>query len=97
MKGKLYKAPFLGSFFLKDDKVRFMPSLEFIESSNLNFVADETNIHPFRTQPSLPQISMSASAIAAVCECKRQDVLAIIKEVFLRVIEEDKFDLKIDL
>lgn len=64
-----------------------------IEAGPFKLEEDKYNISPFgKTGAEAHHSAMSASAIAAVCNCSRSQVLNILKDIYYRVVETANAD-----
>ena len=92
--GRGFQAPFIGRFSIsKSKKVVYIPSLEILEATGFQIKDNSDNMcSPFESKIEKDEkvSQMSASAIANVCSCTRADVLHILKDLFLRIVENCK-------
>ena len=73
--------------------MKFIPSLELLEAASIKIKEGaEHTLSPFESKIHKDEkvSQLSASAIANVCGCSRTDVLHILKDVFLRIVENVK-------
>ncbi len=96
--GRSFSAPFLGRFLKQNWEYKYIPSLEILEAGGLKLAdGSKSVLSPFEAKDDQMPSAMSASAIANVVNCARNDVLHILKDIFLRVIENLKLGQDVDL
>ena len=80
--------PLVGKFMKREDKVTFIPHIDFIASGRFQFPQNQYNVSPLskRVPKSGTEVKVSLGAISAQCDYDRDLVASIIKDVMVKFV-----------